>query len=242
VLSANHTLFSAFEGTGSNTTLQAQFGTNVGGMSVPTNDNGLWYVSEQTVYNDSLSVTPFTYFNSDVKQAGSSLWMSAPQGDSGISLGLNGTGSLSAQNKTYKATLKGVGYSHGAAYKISGNTGLITVGYTPGFNVVNFTNSAALTNLQAAGFDSNLTFEAFSNFGTNSGFTTTNFSAVSTDTVVLNGVTNSVENVLNGVPVAAQSVTNTIPNGITTMLLTGKVLGQTIGPINGTNASPPPPQ
>jgi len=242
VLSANHLLYSAFQGTGSNTTLQAQFGTNVGGMPVPTNDNGLWYVGEQPVYNDSLSVTPFTYFNSDVKQAGNSLWMSAPQGDSGISLGLSGTGTLTGPNKTYKAALKGVGYSHGAAWKISGNTGLLTVGYTPGFNVVNFTNTAALTNLQAAGFDSNLTFEAYSNFGTNSGFTTTNFSLVSTDMVVLNGITNSVLNVLNGVPVAAQNVTNSIPNGITTVVLTGKVLGQTIGPINGTNASLPAPQ
>jgi hypothetical protein len=242
VLSANHLLYSAFQGTGSNTTLQAQFGTSVGGMPVPTNDNGLWYVGEQPIYNDSLTVLPFTYFDSDVKQAGNSLWMSAPQGDSGISLGLNGTGSLNAPNKAYKATLKGVGFSRGAAYKISGNTGLLTVGYTPGFNVVNFTNTAALTNLQAAGFDSNLTFEAYSNFGTNGAFTTTNFSVVSTDMVVLNGITNSVLNVLNGVPVPVQPVTNTIPNGITTVVLTGKVLGQTIGPINGTNASLPAPQ
>jgi len=42
--------------------------------------------------------------------------------------------------------------------------------------------------------------------------------------------------------VPAIIVSNTIPNGITTVVLTGKVQGQAIGPINGTNASLPAPQ
>lgn len=241
-LTGNHVLFTAFQGTGSNTTLQAQFGSNVGSVPVPTNDNGLWYVAENPIFSDSLSVTPFTYFSSDVKQAGSAMWFSAPQGDSHISVGFFGTGSLNSKTKTYKATLNGVSFSHGTTYKLSGNTGPLTVAFTPLVNVVTLTNTAALANLDAAGFGTNLDFEAFSNFATNSGVTTTNFTFVSTDTVVLNGVTNNVQNALNGVPIAPSVATNTIPNGITTVVLSGKVQGQTIGPINGTNASVPVPQ
>lgn len=241
-LTQNHVLFSAFQGTGSNTTLQAQFGPTSGQLPVPTNDNGLWYVAEQPVFSDSLSVTPFTYFSSDVKQSGANMWFSAPQGDSHISVGFFGTGSLNSKQKTYKATLNGVSFSHGTTYKLSGNTGPLTVAFTPLVNVVTLTNTAAAQNLDAAGFGTNLDFEAFSNFATNSGVTTTNFTFISTDTVVLNGVTNNVQNALNGVPIAPSVATNTIPNGITTVVLSGKVQGQAIGPINGTNASVPVPQ
>jgi hypothetical protein len=240
-LAGDHMLYPAFPGTGSNTTLQSQFGARVGDFPVPTNDNGLWYVSEQPVYNDSLSVTPFTYFSADVKQAGKTLWLSAPQGDSHISVGFYGTGSLDPAKATYKAALSGLSFSHNTTYKLSGGTGRLVVDYTILGNVVTYTNTAAVANLEALGFDTNVVDLAYSNYGTNSGLTETNFTWVASTNVVVNGITNSVQNALIGVPVPALIVTNTIPNGITSVILSGKVQGQTIGPINGTNASLPAP-